>query len=603
MENIQLQAIITAKDEASKVMEGFKNNIEKHSKSIGIGMAAAGGVIAGGMGMSVKAYMDSERATARLAHLTKQTSNATDEQIEGLNQQAKALQKVGVVEDDTVTMGQSQLATFALNTEQIKKLTPSLMDMAVASKGVNATQDDMINIGNALGRAVDGGTGALTRYGISLTDAQKELYKTASREERVSLLSEILQDNFGGLNEATRKTSEGGIAALKNDFGDLMENIGGQLIPIMKQLMDTFKPILEKIMAWVTENPKLFNTIILIIAAIGGLLLALSPIIMFLPQLIVFVKMVGTAFMFLTSTTGLVILAIIALIAIGYLLWKNWEEIKNYFLKIWEKIKIIFFETIDLINEKINNIFTEITDFLKTKWEEIKNCFQFAIDFIQGLFIRLFDWLLPTWREDWQIIAKFLAETWEGIKDNCEIVLSFIRDIFNNVWNSIKKTMVEVWNWLVETITKTTAPLLEVWNVFWNNILKTITKVWDSIYDKIMSVWNSVKGIIDKISGFTGGIIERAKGIGGGAIEWVKETAKIGGYKFAKGGIVTKPTLGLVGEAGAEAIIPLKKGNPAFLPTINLYISNNKFIGEEEEAEKLGDAIIKNLKLNLKFGW
>ncbi len=29
--------------------------------------------------------------------------------------------------------------------------------------------------------------------------------------------------------------------------------------------------------------------------------------------------------------------------------------------------------------------------------------------------------------------------------------------------------------------------------------------------------------------------------------------------KFAKGGIVTGPTIGLVGEAGAEAIIPLNK--------------------------------------------
>jgi hypothetical protein len=33
------------------------------------------------------------------------------------------------------------------------------------------------------------------------------------------------------------------------------------------------------------------------------------------------------------------------------------------------------------------------------------------------------------------------------------------------------------------------------------------------------------------------------------------------GFKFAEGGVVTKPTLGLVGEAGPEAIIPLKHAN------------------------------------------
>jgi len=54
--------------------------------------------------------------------------------------------------------------------------------MIVAQKGVNSTQEDAITIANAVGRAIDGGAGALTRYGISLSDTQKELFKTANRE-------------------------------------------------------------------------------------------------------------------------------------------------------------------------------------------------------------------------------------------------------------------------------------------------------------------------------------------------------------------------------------------------------------------------------------
>lgn len=40
---------------------------------------------------------------------------------------------------------------------------------------------------------------------------------------------------------------------------------------------------------------------------------------------------------------------------------------------------------------------------------------------------------------------------------------------------------------------------------------------------------------------------------------------------FATGGIVTKPTVGLVGEAGAEAIIPLKNAGGMLGTTVNIY--------------------------------
>jgi len=225
----KLQILIDAQDRSTKKIKNIKRAI--------MGMSVA---IAAASALSVKAYMAQERAEARLEHLTRQISDATDEQIASLKNQAKALQKVGVVGDEVALVGQSQLATFALNTDQINKLTPALLDMIVATKGVNSTQEDAITTANAVGRAIDGGAGALTRYGISLTDTQKELFSTANRMERVEMLSEILEGNFGGLNKAMRDTAEGGLKALKNDFGDLTEKMGEAIIvmgtPLLKRL-------------------------------------------------------------------------------------------------------------------------------------------------------------------------------------------------------------------------------------------------------------------------------------------------------------------------------------------------------------------------------
>jgi len=318
----KLQILIDAQDRASKKLEGIKGKLagmKDGMRKVGIAATAMGAAITGAAFLSIKAFQKQERAEARLEQLTKSISNATDEQIQKLKDQATALQKVGVVGDDVVISGQSQLATFALNTEQIGALTPALADMIVAQKGVNSTQEDAITIANAVGRAIDGGAGALTRYGISLSDTQKELFKTANREERVALLAEILTGNFGGLNEKMRETSEGGVAALKNSFGDLMEKVGKPLSEILDKLVQDLAPVIDKLSDWIEKNPKLTKAIVIATAALGGLLVVLGPLLIMLPGIIA-----------LFSPVGLIIFgvvaAIVALSAAVVFVVKKWKE-------------------------------------------------------------------------------------------------------------------------------------------------------------------------------------------------------------------------------------------------------------------------------------
>ena len=62
---------------------------------------------------------------------------------------------------------------------------------------------------------------------------------------------------------------------------------------------------------------------------------------------------------------------------------------------------------------------------------------------------------------------------------------------------------------------------------------------------------------------------------------------------FAKGGIVTKPTLGLVGEAGPEAVIPLSKANAlGGGMVVNLTVN----AGMGTDGKTVGDAIVNELK-------
>ena len=71
---------------------------------------------------------------------------------------------------------------------------------------------------------------------------------------------------------------------------------------------------------------------------------------------------------------------------------------------------------------------------------------------------------------------------------------------------------------------------------------------------------------------------------------------------LANGGIVTKPTLGLVGEAGPEAIIPLSKLG-SFGGGVNITITGNSFSGlnEREVVRQLNNTLMTAFKQNAKM--
>jgi len=71
---------------------------------------------------------------------------------------------------------------------------------------------------------------------------------------------------------------------------------------------------------------------------------------------------------------------------------------------------------------------------------------------------------------------------------------------------------------------------------------------------------------------------------------------------FASGGIVTSPTLALIGEAGPEAVVPLNRtsGGGFGGNTYVVNINGGNYL-DRQAAEKMGNFIIDKLRLQLRF--
>ena len=198
---------------------------------------------------SIKLYQEQEKAETRLEAIAKNVTGATDEQIESMKKLASVTQNLSTFGDEVVIAGQSQILSFGVSTKSAEKLTGSLADLMAAQYGMNATQEQAIQSANMFGKALNGQSGALSRAGILLNDQQAELLKTGDEMTRVNTLTEIMEQNYGGLAQELAGTTGGQMIQFKNALGDLGEQFGKVLIPVAMEFITILNGLIAPISA------------------------------------------------------------------------------------------------------------------------------------------------------------------------------------------------------------------------------------------------------------------------------------------------------------------------------------------------------------------
>jgi len=232
-------------EKAGNKIKAFGNKVKAGMKTvakwgaIGFGALTAGAVLFAKQ--SIDAAKDQVRIEKLLETTMKRTSNASKEQIQAIKDEASALQNVGIVGDEVALAGANQLAVYGLKSDQIKKLMPNLNDMIAKEKGLNGTQEDAVAMADVIGKAMNGKTKGLLKYGVSLTAAEEKLFKTMKQEQKMEFISKKLNESIGGTNKALRETDEGKIVAAKNAWGDMKEEVGKKLLPYLGKFAEWFE--------------------------------------------------------------------------------------------------------------------------------------------------------------------------------------------------------------------------------------------------------------------------------------------------------------------------------------------------------------------------
>jgi hypothetical protein len=234
---INIAAEFTGK-KAFKQAETSTDKLVKSTKRLAASIGLAFGttqILAFGKA-SIKAALEAQAQQERLANLVKVTVGATDAQVQSLNDQAAALQAIGVVNKENITQTQSQLATFNLQIDTIKALTPAILDYVTAEKGAAASASEFKSMTNGLAQALNGNFASLTKVGFVLDDVTKKTIKEGTETERAAALVKVLDSTYKDFNKNLANTPTGQMQKLANAADDAKQIIGTGLLDALRSI-------------------------------------------------------------------------------------------------------------------------------------------------------------------------------------------------------------------------------------------------------------------------------------------------------------------------------------------------------------------------------
>lgn len=376
-----------------------------------------------------------ELATKKMEELKKMGASTPFELTELANATQQLL-AFNVANEDTLPVLQQLGDISQGNAQKLDSLTRAYGKMNASQK---VTLEDInIMIGTGFNPLIL----VAEKTGESMTDLYKRVSDgKVSFEEIKGAMNTATSEGgqFFGSMDKQSKTFNGQLSTLKDNFNSLL---GEAMKPLFDFLTEKVLPTLNNFDAFLTENK---DTIVLVGIALGTFttaLIAYNVAMNFAAITTGIMTAVagtfGAVMAFITSPITLVVLAIGAVIGIGYILINHWEEVKAFAIETWNNI--------------MNGIKTFVDTaiaFVRDNWKQIV---LFFINPFAGVFAMLYNlnpqfksWVdgllrdFKKWFSDMVNVGRNIVEgLWNGIIGAKDWLLNKIKGFANSITSGIK---------------------------------------------------------------------------------------------------------------------------------------------------------------------
>ena len=567
------------------------NQTSKSFKSFGEkarDFAVGAGLISGGLTSFVKSAIDGA-ARAEQLKVAFTTMIGDAEKATATLKSLETFAQTTPFQLNEVQDAAKKLLAFGTAADQIE---PTLRKLGDISAGVGAPIAEIAELygkAQVQGRLFAEDINQLTGRGIPIITALAETMGTTESNvkklvesgkvgfpELQAAITSLTDEGskFGGLMAAQAETFGGKISNIQDNFNKLLTSLGEQLLPVAKQVADSFGGMVA---AFNSLDPETKETIAQAIALAAGL-----------AALVAGVSALIAIFNPLT-------LAVVAIVAV-FVLWKTkGEEILNFFIywggeigKAIGNAAQFIWDKINWLSEQVTATWTWLWDncrvVFETGWEMLKAIFGPQIDALAGLFKFFTQDLKSNWGGTWEGIKSILISAWNAIKGFTEGTLKAIIGVIEQSYKNITETFNNIKNTIVG-----------IWQGFWDQMKSVV----DSVVGAIQGTINNIKNAIENVIQGLVTLINKAK----------EAAQSVGGFIFggarAEGGPVTKGSTYLVGENGPEYFTPSTTGSIIPNHKINnggggssVVININGIVSSRDVAEQYADQIVRKLQLS-----
>lgn len=555
--------------QAAGVAAGKKisGGISSQLKSVGGGMMKAGGIMTG-IGAAATAigskFVASARSTeesqTKLREVMRAMMNATQGEVDAVNDLISAEAQSGVVGKGAQRNGAQQMATYIHSTEALKTLIPAMNDLAVQQYGTSASADQLVGISNMMGKVFTGQVGALRRAGISFDENSEKILKNGTEQEKAAELAKVVAQNVGDMNQEFAKTDSGKITKAQQAISSVGNQIGSMLLPVVGDvalfISKKIMPNVQKVIDLLGKNPILAK----IAVAVTGILSIGGPLLVLLGTIVSSVGALMPVLAGISAPIVGIVAAIAGVIAILIYAWK----------------------TNDQFRAAVINLVTQVSGAVKKLVAAVMPTIKGIIKIILQLVSSIASSLVPVIKTMTPIITKAVNLVAAVFQKVGPIVLKILGSIAKTV-ASVIGTAVKIFTGFVSTVSKVWSKVTSVigsavnWiksHLSFSAVVNKVKSTFGKVVDFIGGPFKKAKELVDKAVGaikrifslklgkiFSGIKLPHFK-ISGGKIPWgiggkgVKPSVSVDWY--AKGGIFNNASVIGIGEAGREAAVPLQ---------------------------------------------
>lgn len=550
MADQKLQMIISADDQASKTLKSVSGNVEQVNKSMSDALQTAGkfgagvALAVGGLGvMAIK--------------------NAAQFETMGVS-----LKTAFGGSAEAAKKAQDSITTFAAKTPyQLEEVLSSFLKLK--NLGLDPSEEALTSYGNtasSMGKSLnqmieavaDASTGEFERlkeFGIKASSQGDKVSFTfqgvtttvkKNSEEIQKYLLAIGNTKFAGGMEAQSQTIAGLWSTLADAATIASGSIGQMIIESLnlKEVMKGVGDAMTGVVSWLQSlSPEMQKMIVIggaAVAGFGAILAVMGAVAAVLPAIMAGFAALGTILGAILSPIGLVVAAVAAL---AYAWSTNFGGIR------------------DKTSETITEIVAIITP---------------ALTWLQGFWKDHGDEVMTVVSWLWNAIKETIVAAIGGILNTIKLFLQLVTGDWSGAWETIKEMVAGAWAWIANAFFGGSETVKNLWSNLWQNvsdiatgfiqgIKDAVTGMVSWITDKIDAALGALRSAKEAVSGWVssaGSAISGAARSAAAAVGFANGGVIPGGFKaFAHGGIVTQPTLGLVGEGAMnEAVVPLPNG-------------------------------------------